>query len=609
LIRAVASAALLASCGGYRAHDPASDGGPAGDAGDAPDCDSQPESPGCPCDVAEPIVCYEGPEGTMGVGPCLAGIRACSGGRWSLCAGQVLPQAEMCNGWDEDCNGVVDDAWANACGNCDPECASFLFGPQDGATPFDPDDGMCVELDPKGGLVMVRSSTGIYVTWIPNTPDGTISRIETRTREEEGRYPTGAGADEQPSRTSIDYFGDVYVANRNPVGIPSVTRILATDCQDADADGVVETSEGRDDVRAWGEDECVLWNEPVGDVGARANAVSYVPSVGLDGVLIERVWVGLEGQSRYLELDAWTGAATGVEADVSPCTSIGSVTDWDGNLWSACGDSRVARFATETPEDSEIMEQPLGTNVGIDADPYESIWVGGSVSRFDTETDEWTTLPGVLGHGVVSDGDGSVWVGDCAVDGGARGTCRIDVDLLDVDWYDMDSRAVAVDFDGYIWGVPASGTIDVIDPDDPDTVETIFDDCDGPGGACLTAPDAYGDLIGFQLRNALDPQCTWETILEGCGDGWTTRWLRLEWESDVPAGSWLAIQLRSADTIEALAASSWLDVGEGASPIDLESLLGDGSDGGFLQVRVLFMSVDREALPTLRSIGIHRSCW
>ncbi len=61
--------------------------------------------------------CYDGPASTAGVGSCLAGTQTCSGGVWSPCAGEVLPQPEVCNGKDDNCNGQVDEGTLCATGS------------------------------------------------------------------------------------------------------------------------------------------------------------------------------------------------------------------------------------------------------------------------------------------------------------------------------------------------------------------------------------------------------------------------------------------------------------------------------------------------------------
>jgi RHS repeat-associated protein len=53
-------------------------------------------------------VCYEGPAGSQAFGRCREGARVCRGGRFGACEGQVLPGAESCNGLDDDCDGTVD---------------------------------------------------------------------------------------------------------------------------------------------------------------------------------------------------------------------------------------------------------------------------------------------------------------------------------------------------------------------------------------------------------------------------------------------------------------------------------------------------------------------
>ena len=60
------------------------------------------------------IVCYEGPEGTMAIGECRAGIRYCTDGGFDVpCDGQILPAAEVCDNLDNDCDGEVDEGFDN----------------------------------------------------------------------------------------------------------------------------------------------------------------------------------------------------------------------------------------------------------------------------------------------------------------------------------------------------------------------------------------------------------------------------------------------------------------------------------------------------------------
>lgn len=66
---------------------------------------------GCACAAGETQSCYSGPDGTMGAGICVAGQQLCQGGSWGPCQGDVVPQQESCanTGADDNCNGSLDD--------------------------------------------------------------------------------------------------------------------------------------------------------------------------------------------------------------------------------------------------------------------------------------------------------------------------------------------------------------------------------------------------------------------------------------------------------------------------------------------------------------------
>lgn len=69
------------------------------------------------CVAPNGISCYSGPAGTAGVGVCRPGFRPCVDGTgYGPCGGEVLPSAEICDGLDNDCNGVV-DIGCGVCGN------------------------------------------------------------------------------------------------------------------------------------------------------------------------------------------------------------------------------------------------------------------------------------------------------------------------------------------------------------------------------------------------------------------------------------------------------------------------------------------------------------
>ena len=101
--------------------------------------------------------------------------------------------------------------------------------------------------------------------WIANSAEGTVSKLDTRTMMELGRYLTSPSGKGLPSRTSVAGDGSVAVANRSNAtgwmgdGGGGVTKIFASKdkCKDKNGNGMIDTSTGAMDVKPWGQDECV----------------------------------------------------------------------------------------------------------------------------------------------------------------------------------------------------------------------------------------------------------------------------------------------------------------------------------------------------------------
>lgn len=68
-------------------------------------------------DIA-PLDCWSGPPGTLTDDsvPCAKGQQFCMNGNWGPCHNQTLPSSETCNDIDDDCNGVTDDIARTHCG-------------------------------------------------------------------------------------------------------------------------------------------------------------------------------------------------------------------------------------------------------------------------------------------------------------------------------------------------------------------------------------------------------------------------------------------------------------------------------------------------------------
>lgn len=74
---------------------------------------------------------YSGPRWTEGRGICHAGRRICAGGEWMVELDEVVPAVEICDRLDNDCDGDVDEGLVNACGMCGPVPAEMCNGIDD----------------------------------------------------------------------------------------------------------------------------------------------------------------------------------------------------------------------------------------------------------------------------------------------------------------------------------------------------------------------------------------------------------------------------------------------------------------------------------------------
>ena len=73
---------------------------------------------GCNCNDGDMQACYSGAAETKGIGECKDGTQSCVGGAWEACSNDVVPTAESCDGLDNDCDGQPDEDNPDGGGNC-----------------------------------------------------------------------------------------------------------------------------------------------------------------------------------------------------------------------------------------------------------------------------------------------------------------------------------------------------------------------------------------------------------------------------------------------------------------------------------------------------------
>jgi hypothetical protein len=340
--------------------------------------------------------------------------------------------------------------------------------------------------------------------WIANSAEGTLSKLCTITGQEMGRYATSPqGATGDPSRTSVNLHGDMVVTNGNAEpGPSSVTKFAAetADCIDRDGDRLIRTSTGRDDVLPWGEDECMIWNTPLGSptIPASCTATAWQGDEDPDSGLGGHVWIGCMVNQTIYVLDGDSG--TVVASRRVPLNHFGGAMDGRGHFWTVAmgcvvGWCQLARIDLETL-DHELVDVPCG--YGISVDGAGRIWTAGvgCINRHDPDTgDNVTARPGIMHqhYGVAVDDRGSVWIAEHA--GKVVRVSEADpVDRDEVSVGDPDAVSpivgVAVDFHGYVWAVSQGGNTAI--KIDPYTHEwESFPVGEGP--------NTYSDMTGYQL--------------------------------------------------------------------------------------------------------------
>ncbi len=579
---------------GYTSEPPGGDGDGDVDAdadadgdGDA-DCSADPEGVSCPC--TEPVVCYSGPEETAGVGDCRAGLRRCEGDLgFGHCEGQVLPRDEVCNQIDDDCDGVVDDGVASACGDCNPECVADCVGVGCASEFGEGEEGGLVR-DPDGALTLGdTASPQHHLIWVSNSTEGTVSKIDTRTREELGRYRTGETAYPSPSRTTVNLVGDMVVGNREE---GSATKILARDCVDRNGDGL-HTSGGGDDVLAWGEDDCVAWKVD-GIPAARGSAFEIRP--GLDGGVTEVVWVASYpfANGPVFEIDSFEGEMTGRQVD--DVGGYGAALGPGGLLWVIGLGGCPTSIDTTTLERTDYGCPPGGGGYGITVDARGRVWIGSNVARLDPETEEWEMpLEDVWGGGIAVDLEGNAWVGEYGA-------------AYKIDGETMEATAIpgagghgwAVDFDGLVWSIDLVDSAHVVDPE---TLEV--EDVTPP----FVGPYTYSDMTGFQLQSVTPAAGTYRETFEGCPAGTPTTWANFEWIGEAPAGTHIGFRIRTGDSIEALEGATWIRLGD-ASPQSIGDALDQAAvaPGRYLEIEISMTKDEGLGRPRLESFTVQHSC-
>ena len=581
-----------------------------------PDC-SQGNVPGCGC-KGKSVPCYSADPASAGKGICKAGVQACKNGFWGECVGEVDPGTEICDGLDNNCDGTTDEGVKSSCGGCDLSCVQKGVGTgTDNAFTLNSENSSGVGLDDQGNIKIDSSqiSLSLKFLWASNSPDNTVSKIDCKTVKEVGRYKVCT----DPSRTSVDLDGNVWVGCRAG---GKVAKIMSEkkNCIDKNGDGIIQTSEdlnGDGTISpnemvgggAEGADECVKFITPV--LGGMTRAA------GVDK--FNDVWMGFWDNKYLKHLKASDGSV--METVNIPCSPYGLVIDQKGVIWvqgAGCG------LVSYNPLTKVINQYnpPFGYSAyGINVDGKGRIWMGGSsggsgATSYDPKTGQWMLCQGVPNSaGIATANDGFVYPAlDCG-SGGAVG--KVDGDQC---WANNGvgsykganttggcPHGVAVDFDGYVWGVNWTGnSVGKVDPKNwgaaPQTRQIG------------SSPYTYSDMTGYTLNYFTAPKGLYTTTFFAGGGGnpvsQTTSkavWTTIDMKLILPPMTKVHVRVKAGNTKADLANAAWIDVPDFTDvaqlPFDLTALPQAPIVGAMMEVEINLITDDKKVTPAVSSLS------
>ena len=383
--------------------------------------------------------------------------------------------------------------------------------------------------------------------WVAVSSRGTVVKIDTNTGIVLGEYWTSdQGAGGNPSRTTVDNNGNVWVANRSIS--PGTIIHIASVPTDVDNDGVIETSTGLGDILAWGTDEAVLHYVTVNSSGTRHLSVDAN----------NNVWVSGTGYRIFDLVNGSTGAIMDTQGPTSPAYGgYGGLMDPNGVIWSA---RSLLRWDT-----ADSLTGPNGDNwtgyshdsYGLGIDSSGNVWNtalnGDTVRKFAPDG----VLSGTYSHGnyyaqgVVAGLDDHIWVAHSFL-GSSNSVGHILNDGTYIGNVVLDSNTnagatgVAVDANGKIWATGYhTGKAYRIDP----TAGATGADGVTPIGAVdLEVPIGgilynYSDMTGSTLIAPPD-NGMWTVVNDSVIPG--AKWTTISWTAGEPGDSSIDVFVASS---------------------------------------------------------------
>jgi len=456
---------------------------------------------------------------------------------------------------------------------------------------------------------------------------GTAVRVNTVTGEVIGEYLTSPdGRGKNPSRTTVDLEGNVWIGNRNEAdGKGSVIKIglivggsrynqdgepdsegeyIKVDdsvhyntCIDRDGDGYIKTSIGLGNILSWNNAEGLDTDGGV-DTAEDEAILMYVRVNGLNvrHVSIDKnnnVWVGGYENQVFDLLNGKTGSILAT-FDVDR-GGYGGLIDSHGVLWSSSRKTAVGllRYDTkntvETGDDEHLFIKTPDA-YGLSIDTNGNIWFAqahqNNVYKVAPDGTIFDGFPKDSGGGgctrgvAVTPADKHVWIANSHTgDSNEIGeVCRLDNDGNFIKFIKVGKSptGVAVDSNGFVWvSNRNSNSLMRINPEGGDDQLGAVDlEVDLGSGA---RPYNYSDMTGIiAMDTAL--QGTWNVIHSS--ENLDAKWLRIKWSSEEPEGTRIQVSIKAANAQADLNNQQFIEI---SNESDLEDITGK-----YLEIQVRF---------------------
>jgi len=484
-----------------------------------------------------------------------------------------------------------------------------------------------IGLDTSGGTLrlpvsgVVVGDTFPYI-WIANSGEGTISKLDVRTGQELGRYRTAPDSVYgNPSRTTVDQDGNVWVGNRANNTLTKVGLKEFGQCVDRNGNGTIETSTPvqanaetetpfNPDVKPWtgaygdglgvtnAADECILLHVTLTAEGLASP--NDIRTVAIDPD--NNVFVGSAFSSNAIfKINGTTGAI--IKAIDTQQGHYGGVVDKEGNLWSIqSGSGKVQKTNKDMTETTLINIGHSGYGIAIDK--YGKIWTteyGARFSAFDP-ADPAGTLKvfnqnGVFSaQGIATDDNGDVFIAG-ALSGSSVGhykqviTDGVLTDVTFVRNYPTGSgpTGVAVDGFGHVWSANNGSSNVTRIQLAADPANAVIDNF-----AVGISPYNYSDMTGRVVRTITNRQGTWEATFNGGKDDFL--WQRVLWKlkQALPEGTEVTAFAKTANTEVELGAKDYVQIQNDADLV--------GISGRFLKLKVRLTSATADKTPEITEL-------